>query len=73
MSKSLVPQRTESNAKVGHYKAYGPDGTVLWQKVDFTVGVDTIPGGLSEAMRACVIEDDKGELMHRWDPSHLLH
>lgn len=73
MSK-LVPKETPDaiTRKKGHYKAYGHDGTVMWEQKDFVIGVDQIPSGLADGMKACTVTDGK-TLVHRWDPHNMLH
>lgn len=56
----------------GHYKAYGSDCEVIWEQKEFTVGVDSIPPGLSDAMRAMQITNGK-TVVRRWDPHNMLH
>lgn len=68
MAKTLVDQRTDVQRKAGHYRAFDGQGTVIWEQDPFVVGVDKIPGGLSEAMHACTITGPDGKLTHRWDP-----
>lgn len=71
-SKSDVgKERNGIEHKVGHYRAYGKDGTVLWEKTDFTIGEDQIPVGLSITMGACTIKVGKEEIF-RWNPWNVL-
>lgn len=55
------------NRMVGAFKAFGRDGSVLWEKDDFVQGVDLVPPGVSVGMVASTLTDAKGEV-RRWDP-----
>lgn len=66
------PEVREATArKRGHYRAYDAERNVIWEKKDFTVGIDAIPLGLSIGMKACTITDGK-KVIHTWDPWDVL-
>lgn len=73
MASNLTKMDTDAPShKRGHFRAYDLHGTVIWEKEDFVIGVDNIPGGLSYGMSACLIEDTKGVELHRWNPRGVL-
>lgn len=58
---------------VGTYFAYKPDGTELWKKEGFVIGVDQVPMGVSMGMAAGRIVDPKtGEKLQQWNPWGVL-
>lgn len=70
MARSEAPMKSSDvalNRMTGEFKAYGPDGSVLWEKKEFTQGVDLVPAGVSVCMVASTLTDAKGEV-RRWDP-----
>lgn len=56
---------------VGHYRAYGTNGVVIWEQKVFAVGVDMVPYGVSQGMKAMTITADK-KIVRKWDPWSLL-
>lgn len=63
---------SRSKAIVGHYIGYSKQGTVLWEKDEFTIGVDKVPASVSAGLGACVVVDSSGELIHKWNPWGVL-
>lgn len=61
---------SESDRKKGHYRAYDTAGNVIWEQKEFVIGVDKIPPGLSDGMKAMTIRDGK-TVVAKWNPHHL--
>lgn len=70
-SRGIDKEVTTSERKKGHYRAYGSKGDVIWEQKEFTVGLDKIPPGLADGMKACTIMAGK-VLLHKWDPWSVL-
>lgn len=69
--KGVGKEVQETEREKGHYRAYGTNGKLLWEKKDFTIGVDNIPSGLSDGMKCMKITDGK-KILKKWDPWGLL-
>lgn len=68
MASSSIGKSVEvSERKKGHYRAYGTDGKILWEQKEFTIGVDSIPLGLSDGMKAMTIRNGK-TVIAKWNP-----
>lgn len=64
-----VPTPESDQAKpVGSYRAFDCNGTLLWEKKTFVLGVDKAPPGVSAAMASMTITGKGGKVLRKWNP-----